>query len=326
MRKKRSVLSTLNLDALHPVSMVLSMPASQKLSVLQRRLAEIGIRPDARHGQNFLIDMNLLELLVREAKLTPNDVVLEVGTGTGAVTELIADQAGAVVSVEIDQHLFGLATELLFERNHVRLLHQDALKNKNRFDPRVIEAVQQALAEAPGRQLKLVANLPYCVATPVLSNLLSCEVLPVTMTATIQKELADRIVASPATKDYGALSIWIQSQCDARLVRLLPPSVFWPRPKVDSAIIQITVNPAKRDRIPNRRFFHQFVRAMFIHRRKVLRSNLLGALKRHAGKPEVDALMQPLGLAPQVRAEELSVEQMLSLAEAACQLAPDWKL
>ena len=136
------------------------------------------------------------------------------------------------------------------------------------------------------------------------------------MTVTIQKELADRITAAPSCKDYSALSIWVQSQCDARIVRVMAPSVFWPRPKVYSAIIHIALNEEKRSRIPDRKFFHTFVRSMFFHRRKFLRSVLLSAFKSRLSKPDVDAIMAEQGLGPQTRAETLDVEAMLSLCEA----------
>ncbi len=302
------------------------MARNQTVSYLRQRFAEVGIQPDSRHGQNFLIDMNLLRVLADAAELGPEDVVLEVGTGTGALTDLMAERAGHVVTVEIDQHLFQLASEVLIDHDNVTMLQQDALKNKNRFDPRVLDALDAALAAEPGRQLKLAANLPYSVATPILTNLLLTPQVPVSMTATIQKELADRLLAVPSTSDYSSLSIWVQSQCDVELVRTLPPQVFWPAPKVTSAIVKLTLNPEKRARIPDLLYFHQFVRMMFIHRRKFLRSNLLGAFKNRLDKPAVDAVMDQLGFGPDTRAEQLDVETMIRLSEAMRQRVPDWKL
>lgn len=302
------------------------MPRNQTLTYLQHRFQEIGIQPDTGKGQNFLIDINLQKLLVKTAELTARDVALEVGTGTGALAELMADVAAVVVTVEVDPHLFELASEVLYGRPNVVMLRFDALKNKNRMNPEVLQAVRDALAAEPDRQFKLVANLPYSIATPVLTNLLAGDVVPVTMTATIQKEVADRLVASPGSKDYGSLSVWVQSQCDVQIVRTLPPSVFWPRPKVTSAIVHLRVDAAKRARIADLHYFHQFVRAIFIHRRKFLRSNLLGALKRHLSKAQVDAIMHAQQLGPDVRAEQLSVEAMAGLCEAVRQQAPDWTL
>ncbi len=292
------------------------LPRGQTVSFLIRRFREVGIHPDTRHGRNFLIDLNLQDLIVRAADLQPTDVVLEVGTGTGSLTAKIAERAAAVVSFEIDAHLYQLASEELIDVPNVTLLRHDVLKNKNNFRPEVMAELQGQMEKVPGSRLKLVSNLPYNIATPVISNLLSTEIVPVVMAVTIQKELADRIIASPSTKDYGALSIWLQSQCDTEIVRILPPTVFWPRPKVESAIIRVELQEDKRARIPDRAFFHQFVRTIFLHRRKFLRSTLCSAVKGQLDKPAVDEIMREMGLAADARAEQLDVEKMLSLAEA----------
>ena len=142
--------------------------------------------------------------------------------------------------------MFNLAGEELFTLGNVTMLRADALKNKNHLNPAVLAAVTAQLDAAPGRRFKLVANLPFHVATPLLSNLLALDRPPETMTCTIQKELAERIVARCGTKDYGALAIWVQSQCRCQILRVLPPSVFWPRPKVSSAFVQIAIDPAVR--------------------------------------------------------------------------------
>lgn len=286
----------------------------QTVSFLTRRFREIGLEPDSKHGQNFLIDLNLIDLLARSADLTPQDVVLEVGTGTGSLTALMSEQAGSVVTVEIDGHLHQLAREELEGVDNVQFLLQDALRNKNNFDPRVIETIRDELAVDPERQFKLAANLPYNIATPVISNLLLWEHPPVLMAATIQKELAERIVAEPSTKDYGSLSVWIQSQCDAEIVRILSPKVFWPRPKVHSAIVKIVRNEEKRARIENLRYFHQFTRALFFHRRKFLRSVLISAFKQTLTKPDVDEVLEAMELGADARAEQLPVELVIELA------------
>ena len=275
------------------------MPAPrQTKSFLMQKLREIGVEPASRHGQNFLIDLNLVRLIVDSAELGPRDVVLEIGTGTGSLTTLMAPQASHVVTVEIDSNLYELASEELLPFDNVTQLNCDALKNKNRFADEVMEAVGEALRGTPDGRLKLVANLPYNVATPILSNLLLCEHTPQRMVATIQKELADRIVAEPWSKDYGALSVWMQSQASAEIVRVMAPKVFWPAPKVNSAIIRIDVEPERRAQIPDLRYFHQFVKSLFLHRRKFLRANVVSALKRHAEKPQIDELLDGMGFAP----------------------------
>jgi 16S rRNA (adenine1518-N6/adenine1519-N6)-dimethyltransferase len=287
----------------------------QTLTYLKRRFEEVGLRLQSRHGQNFLIDLNLLRVLVEAADLSPDDVVLEVGTGVGSLTSLIASHAAHVVTVEIDPRLFQLASEELIDFTNITMLNVDALSGKHTIDPAVITAVQGRLNEAPGRRFKLVANLPYNVATPLISNLLELDLPPETMTVTIQKELADRLAAPPCTKDYGALSLWVQCQCRVELLRVMPPTVFWPRPKVHSAIVQITLDPDRRAAIDDRQFFHDFVRKLFLHRRKHLRGVLAATFKNRLDKPGIDAILSQLQLGDSARGEELSVSQMLELSK-----------
>ena len=294
----------------------------QTVSFLTRKFAEAGIRPNTKHGQNFLIDLNLVELLARSADVGPNDVILEVGTGTGSLTAMFAAKAAAVVTVEIDAQMYQLASEALIDFDNITMLQQDALKNKNRFHPALLDAVREQLNAQPGRRLKLAANLPYNIATPIVSNLLKVDFVPVSMTVTIQKELADRISARPRTKDYSALSVWMQSLCDIEILRILPPTVFWPQPKVDSAIIHIVPNAEKRSRIPDIEDFHAFVRSMFFHRRKFLRSELLSAFKGEIDKPAVDELLRQQDLLPTCRSEELEVPAMLDLFQAVRAVVP----
>lgn len=303
----------------------MSSPRQTK-SFLMKRLGEIGVAPASRHGQNFLIDLNLVELIVNSADLGPRDVVLEIGTGTGSLTTLMAPKAGRVVTVEIDGNLFELASEQLIDFPNVQMLQTDALKNKNTFSPVVMDAVGQALSEVPNSRLKLVANLPYNVATPILSNLLLCEHLPHMMVATIQKELGDRIVAQPWSKDYGALSVWMQAQAKTEIVREMSPKVFWPPPKVTSAIVRITVDPEMRAQIPDLRYFHQFVKALFLHRRKFLRANVVSAMKRHLSKEDVDQLMAAMEFGPDARTEQIDIPTLLRFTELVRAKAPDWSL
>jgi len=286
----------------------------------------MGIRPATRHGQNFLIDLNLHRMIVDSAELTDQDVVLEIGTGTGSITSELAQRAAAVITVEIDGHLFELASEMLIDFKNVTMLHTDALKNKNNFNPAVLEAVGKQLAAAPGRRLKLVANLPYNIATPVLSNLLSSEYTPHSMIATIQKELADRMIAQPWSKDYSGLSVWMQCQANVEIVRIMAPSVFWPEPKVDSAIVRITVDPERRAAVPDLTYFHQFTKTIFIHRRKFLRANVVAAMKGVLDKAEVDEILAEMQFADDVRTEQLDVPTLLRLTELVRAKAPGWSL
>ncbi len=287
----------------------------QTVSYLIRRFRQAGLVPNKRRGQNFLVDLNLVEWLAESAQIDQNDVVLEVGTGTGSLTALLAERAAAVVTVEVDPQLHQLAAETLIDLPQVVMLQQDALQNKNRFHPRVLEAVRQQLDAAPGRQWKLVANLPYSIATPVIANLLGVEPRIASMTVTIQRELAERIVAVPRTKSYSALSVWIQSQCEVQWLRSLPPSVFWPRPQVSSAILHLVPEEAKRARIGDGPFFRRFIQAMFFHRRKLLRRELLSAFKNQLDKPAVAQILRSQGLDDTARAEELDLHAWWNLCD-----------
>lgn len=291
------------------------MSERQTVSYLQKRLRAAGVSPQARFGQNFLIDLNLIELIAKTADLSRRDVVLEVGTGMGSLTQLLAAQAGHVVTIEIDRHLAPLAREEFEPLGNVTLLEQDALKNKNHLHPIVIETLREKASQIKGARVKLVANLPYNVATPILSNMLDIEPWPVRMVATIQRELAERIAAKPRTRDYSALSIWIQAQARVEIVRTMPASVFWPRPNVESAILDIRPQVVLRDRLADRKAFHVFVRSLFLHRRKFLRSALISAMKDSLDKQEVDAVLVELEHSSDVRAEQLTVEQMIELFE-----------
>lgn len=289
------------------------MAANQTITYLTRRFREVGIQPKTMHGQNFLIDLNLLRMLADRPQLDKRDVVLEVGTGTGSLTSHLAERAAHVVTVEIDRQMHQLASEELIEFENVTLLSMDALAGKNHMNPAVLEEVRKHLAVDPERRFKLVANLPYSVATPILSNLLIADPIPVSMTVTIQKELGDRICAAPSTRDYSALSIWMQSQCRAEIVRIMGPTVFWPRPKVHSAIVHIEFDPERRAQVDDLTFFHETVRALFCHRRKFLRSVMVSVMKDRLNKPQVDEVVAEMGFNENTRAEELDVPTLIEL-------------
>ncbi|MBQ5790372.1 MAG: ribosomal RNA small subunit methyltransferase A, partial [Thermoguttaceae bacterium] len=208
-----------------------------------------------------------------------------------------------------------MAKQEHWDKDNIRFLFADILENKNRLNREVLDVLREELANNPGFRFKLCANLPYQIATPLMSNLLLTDIPPHSMTVTIQKEVGDRIVARPRTKDYGALAVWMQAQCDCRIVRIMPPSVFWPRPKVDSAIVQCVYNEKKRAKIPNLKFFHEFVRALFFHRRKFIRSVLCSAFKGRVEKETVDRILAEMNLEGEIRAETLSVKTILALSE-----------
>ncbi len=273
-----------------------------------------GFHPRSDLGQNFLIDLNLLEYIVREGRLGPKDVVLEIGAGTGGMTAFLAREAAAVISVEIDSNMHALAAQAVADCENVTLLNCDVLRNKNALAPEVLSAVREELEKDPERRLKLVANLPYNVATPVVSNLVATDIPWSRMVILIQLELAQRMAARPGRSTYGALSAWLQSQCDVKLLKRLPPSVFWPRPKVNSGVVRLHPLREQRTKIVDREFFHDFLRRLFHHRRKVLRSVLAGMYRKQLGKPRIDELLKSQGLTETSRAEELPVHRLIKLS------------
>jgi 16S rRNA (adenine1518-N6/adenine1519-N6)-dimethyltransferase len=285
----------------------------QTLSYLRNLFAERGIRPKNKLGQNFLIDLNLLDLVLRSAELTAEDLALEVGSGTGGLTVRLVEQAGAVVSVEVDPSFAALTDEEVQQRDRIALLRADVLKNKNELNPDVLRAIEELGRRCGTRRVKLVANLPYAVAVPVITNLLLSEVAVERMVVTVQWEIAERLMAVPGTKDYGALAVLVQSLADVELVRRLPPKVFWPRPLVDSAIVCIRPNAARRAHVGNPQRFRAFLRDLYVHRRKNLRGALVSRPGHDLSKSEVDTRLAELNIDGTIRAEALDLEQHLRL-------------
>jgi 16S rRNA (adenine1518-N6/adenine1519-N6)-dimethyltransferase len=292
----------------------------QTLSYLRDLLEQRGIRPRNKLGQNFLIDLNLLDLMVRSADLTRRDLVVEIGTGTASLTGRLCAQAGAVLSVEFDSSFYHLAKETLGERDNLVLLHADVLKNKNELNPRVLGALDELQARSGCRRLKLVANLPYAVATPVIANFLMTGRPFERMVVMVQWEIAERLLARPGSRDYGALAVLVQTLADVCLIRRLPPATFWPRPKVASAIVAIWPRTPRRARVEDRvgsvQRFRNFLRDLYTHRRKNLRGALAGLPSGRIPKDEVDRKLAELELAGTSRAEELDLEQHLRLCAA----------
>lgn len=302
-----------------PADHAAAPPPRQTTAYLKRLFAQVGFTIDARRGQNFLVDLNLVDLVVRTAGIRADDVVLEVGTGTGVLTERLSAAAAHVVTCEIDPRLAQLARDRLVDRENVALVEGDALAGKHRFAPAVLEAVAAALAHAPGGRFLLVANLPYCVATPVISNLLALPRPFDAAVVTVQREMAERMTAAAGSSAYNGLSVWIGAQCRGEIVRTLAPSVFWPRPKVESAIVRLDLEPARRAAIEDLDRFHDFVRDVFCHRRKLLRgvlARLAGGRDKEAGREAADAALAAAGLAADVRAEDIPPDTFVRLGRA----------
>ncbi len=289
----------------------------QTLGYLRDLFAARGIRPKKKLGQNFLIDLNLLDVILRAAELTSEDLAVEVGSGTGSLTARLAEEAGAVLSVELDDDFYLLAKEVVGGRPNVTLRNADILRNKNALNPGVLDTLRELFESAGCTRLKLVANLPYAVATPVISNFLLSDLPFERLVVMVQLEIAERLMARPGCKDYGALSVLVQSLAEVSPVRRsVPPAVFWPRPQVASAIVLIRPDEHKRARVGDVHRFRAFLRDLYSHRRKNLRGALAGMPSGRRAKDEVDQKLARLGIDGWVRAENLSVEQHLRLCEA----------
>lgn len=288
----------------------------QTQSFLRELFRRHGLKPKNKLGQNFLIDLNLVDFVVKSGEIDKKDLVLEVGTGTGSLTSRIAQQAGAVLTVEIDSSFHQLAKETSGEPQHVVFYEGDVLRNKNTIHADVLSAIDSLEARIKTTKRKLIANLPYAVATPVISNLLLGDREWERMVVMVQWEIAEKMIAQPGTKEYGALAVLVQSLCDVEILRKLPPTVFWPQPKVDSGIVRIWPKAEKRAQVPDVHRFRVFLRDLYAHRRKNLRGNLVSIPATRGDKAAVDALLARLGYTGQERAETLLPQEHLNLCEA----------
>jgi 16S rRNA (adenine1518-N6/adenine1519-N6)-dimethyltransferase len=299
----------------------------QTLSYLQQLFQGRGLEPKSKLGQCFLIDLNLMDLLLRSAELTETDLAVEIGSGTASLTLKLAEAAGAVVGMEIDQGFYMLAHDLTQAWSHVRLLHGDVLKNKNRLNPEFVATLVE-MSRQPGiRRVKLVANLPYVVATPVVINLLLLDEPQLErMVVMVQLEMAERLLAKPSTKEYNASSVFVQSLCDVEMIRRIGPKAFFPLPRVDSAIIRIWPRPQKRAAVMaavgSVGRLHRLLHGLYLHRRKNLRGALLPLFRDQMDKPQLDALLSANGFDGKRRAEALSIDEHLAL----CRILPDLRV
>lgn len=279
---------------------------------IERLLAGAGTTPNHRLGQNFLIDLNLMRLLIDEAHITPQDVVLEVGSGTGSMTEAIAERAGKLITVEYDNALARIVTAQLKPFANVTLFNMDVLENKNAIHKEILDAITHARNEFGGRFL-LVANLPYGAASSVMANLITGPVVADAMVVTVQKEVAERMAALPNHDAYGTLSILMSATGAVHMFRKLPPSVFWPRPQVDSAMVSYVRDPQKIAQIHNMELFQDLITLFMGHRRKMLKACVKfasGHLGEIHGWTEIFA---EACVDPHRRPEELSANDYINI-------------
>lgn len=268
-------------------------------------------------GQNFLTDINVLKKIVAAAEVSEADDVIEIGPGIGALTEQLAKSAHQVLALEIDDRLLPVLKETLAPYPNVEVIHQDILKAN----------LKELIAEHFDGQhrLKIVANLPYYITTPIIMHLLATELAFDQIVVMMQKEVANRLAAQPGSKDYGSLSIGVQYEMDCQVAFIVPKTVFVPQPKVDSAIISLTKKKAKEYQPQDERFFHQLVRGAFMHRRKSLWNNLQGLYGKQAGvKEKLSQALAQAEIEPSVRAERLTIADFVRLAD--CLLATGVKV
>ncbi|MEK4355495.1 16S rRNA (adenine(1518)-N(6)/adenine(1519)-N(6))-dimethyltransferase RsmA [Paenibacillus sp. FSL M7-1455] len=256
-------------------------------------------------GQNFLIDQNILGKIVEAAGLDASKGALEIGPGIGALTEKLAREAGAVTAVEIDQRLIPILQEVLEPYPHVRIHHGDVLKTD------LGALFKEDFANVS--KVSVVANLPYYVTTPILMKLLE-ERLPLeNIVVMIQKEVAERMAASPGTKDYGSLSIAVQYYSEPELVCIVPKTVFIPQPNVESAVIRLKVREQPPVEVDDENFFFQVVHASFAQRRKTIANNLKTRFFPKEGRERLEELLHAAGIEPSRRGETLSLQEYATL-------------
>lgn len=274
-------------------------------------MEKYGIRTKKSFGQNFLTDLNVLKNIVEAADITTNDNVIEIGPGIGALTEQLAQAAGEVLALEIDQDLIPVLKEVLSPYDNVKVINQDVLQAN------LPELIKKEFKD-PSRPIKVVANLPYYITSPILMNLLASPVEWATICVMMQKEVAQRLTAKPGTKQYGALTLAIEYQMQAKIAFDVSRKVFVPAPNVDSAIVVLTprTNPLPVQPFDKQKLFG-FIRGCFAHRRKSLWNNLQSVIgKDPVVKEKMTAVLTQLDISPQIRPEKLTLEQFIELANA----------
>ena len=259
-----------------------------------------------KFGQNFLIDTRVLEKIVAAAGVTKDDCVLEIGPGIGTLTQYLAEAAGHVIAVEIDRNLIPILEETLAEHENVTVVNQDILKTDIK-----------GLADAyhGGRPLKVVANLPYYITTPIVMSLLEGEDLVDSITVMVQKEVAERMMEGPGSKEYGALSLAVQYYARPEIVANVPPNCFIPRPNVGSAVIRLTKHETPSVQVKDPKKMFQLIRASFNQRRKTLPNGIGNAPELPYTREQAAAALEKMGLSPAVRGEALSLSQFAELAD-----------
>ena len=262
-----------------------------------------------KFGQNFLIDTHVLDKIIAAAHITKEDLVLEIGPGIGTMTQYLCEHARQVIAVEIDKNLIPILEDTLSEYNNVKVIQNDILK---------VDINQLAQEENGGRPIKVVANLPYYITTPIIMGLFESHVPIENITVMVQKEVADRMQVGPGTKEYGALSLAVQYYAEPYIVANVPPNCFMPRPKVGSAVIRLTRHKENLVQVEDEALMFHLIRASFNQRRKTLVNGLCNSPEVEAGKEEILAALEQMGMSPTVRGETFGLEEFAKLANLLC--------
>ena len=269
-------------------------------------LNRYGFSFQKKFGQNFLIDENVVEKIVRDAGVTKDDFVLEIGPGIGTMTQILCENAREVVAVEIDDKLIPILTEdTLSWYDNVTVIHEDILK---------LDIVKLANERNGGKPIKVVANLPYYITTPIIMGLFESHVPLDSITIMVQKEVADRMQVGPGTKDYGALSLAVQYYAKPQILLNVPASCFMPRPNVDSAVIQLTRYEKPPVEVADEHLMFRLIRASFNQRRKTMTNSVGNSPELSVSKEQMAAALEKCGLSATVRGEALTLEQFAELA------------
>lgn len=258
-----------------------------------------------RFGQNFLIDGHVIEKIIRAAEITKDDVVLEIGPGIGTMTQYLAEAAGEVFAVEIDKNLLPILAETLAEYDNVTVVNEDILK-------------VDIAALTGGRPVKVVANLPYYITTPIIMGLFENHVPVDSITVMVQKEVADRMQTGPGSKDYGALSLAVQYYAEPYIVANVPPNCFMPRPKVGSAVIRLTRHEVMPVETKDEKLMFSIIRTSFNQRRKTLANGLKNSELLHFSKEEIEAAITACGWPLTIRGEALNLQEFARLTDELC--------
>lgn len=257
-----------------------------------------------KFGQNFLIDEHVLDKIIRAAEITKDDYVLEIGPGIGTMTQYLACAAREVTAVEIDRALIPILEDTLKEYDNVSIINEDILK---------VDIAALAKEKNGGRPIKVVANLPYYITTPIIMGLFESHVPLESITVMVQKEVADRMQVGPGTKDYGALSLAVQYYAEPYIVAIVPPNCFMPRPAVGSAVIRLTRHQKPPVEVMDEKLMFRLIRASFNQRRKTLANGLKNSGELNLSKEVITAAIEKLGKGSSVRGEALDLEEFARL-------------